>query len=119
MIKPKQHLPNNDKSHRIEVILEENFKMKREQRFLILSKHVEDEIGGGLLPHATTHYESVSATPIHRPSSSSIDYMVCVDGSAAAVTTQPQLPTDLPRQANHHFYFMRAINVVFVINIII
>jgi hypothetical protein len=29
MIKPKQHLPNNDKNHRSEVIIEDHFEIRR------------------------------------------------------------------------------------------
>jgi hypothetical protein len=57
MINPKQHLPNNDKQHRSEVILEG--RMENEKGVEVYSfRHVEDD-SDGLLLHASTRYVKI------------------------------------------------------------
>jgi hypothetical protein len=57
MIKPKQHLPNNDKQHRSEIILEGQ--MENEKGVEVFSfRYLEDD-SEGLLLHASTRYVKI------------------------------------------------------------
>jgi hypothetical protein len=54
MIKPKQHLPNHDKTHRSDVILEERFENEKGGDVYSFRYAEDDSIG--LLLHASTRY---------------------------------------------------------------
>lgn len=58
MIKPKQHLPNNDKTHRSDVILEECF--ENEKGGEVYSFRYAEDHSEGLLLHASTRFVKVT-----------------------------------------------------------